>query len=266
MENEEVYSFFQREEYKDIIHFQICGITYPDKRYEIIRYSSRVACIEYIEEGTGMVEIGDKDFSPSEGDTYFLQTGPDHHYWSDGNQPWKKYFLNVSGRLLESLIGGYGLNNKFHFKGLDIKDELCRMIDIAKKEDVDCTAELIGILNEIFLKMYNSVKTNKNQDSTAVRMKEFLNGRLLESFRMEELCDYIGKSESRCIQIFKSAYGITPYAYLLNEKINLAKQMLKNTNMSVKQIAYRLKFADEYYFSNVFKSKTGLSPLRYRKI
>ena len=125
---------------------------------------------------------------------------------------------------------------------------------------------MIGILNEIFLKMYNRVKTDKNQDSTAVRMKEFLNGRLLESFRMEELCDYIGKSESRTIQIFKSAYGVTPYAYLLNEKINLAKQMLKNTNMSVKQIAYKLKFADEYYFSNVFKSKTGLSPLKYRKI
>ena len=41
--------------------------------------------------------------------------------------------------------------------------------------------------------------------------------------------------------------------------------MLLNTNLSVKQIANHLSFADEYYFSNVFKQKVGLSPTAYRK-
>ena len=39
-----------------------------------------------------------------------------------------------------------------------------------------------------------------------------------------------------------------------------------NTNLSVKQIAYELSFTDEYYFSNIFKQKVGISPGKYRKI
>ena len=53
--------------------------------------------------------------------------------------------------------------------------------------------------------------------------------------------------------------------YRLDRKIKLAKDMLVNTNLPIKQIASNLCYADEYYFSNVFKQKTGVSPGRYRK-
>ena len=99
----------------------------------------------------------------------------------------------------------------------------------------------------------------------AEKMKEYLQNHAASKFRMEELCRYISRSESQAIKIYKAAYGITPYAYFLNRKIKLAKDMLSNTNLSEKQIADKLNFADEYYFSNVFKQKTGVSPSKYRK-
>ena len=89
--------------------------------------------------------------------------------------------------------------------------------------------------------------------------------KITEKFKIEELCRYVSRSESQTIRIFKRAYGITPYNYVLEKKISLAKRFLRNTNLSIKQIADKLNFADEYYFSNFFKQKVGKTPTKYRK-
>ena len=47
--------------------------------------------------------------------------------------------------------------------------------------------------------------------------------------------------------------------------IEFAKKLLIDTNLSVREIALKLCFADEYYFSNIFKTKTGKTPTEYRR-
>lgn len=250
---------------RDILNIQMCGITYPDKNYEIGRDRSKVACIEYVEKGTGVVQIDDQTFYPEEGDSYFLQAGADHHYYSDRENPWQKIFINVSGSLLESLIEGYGLKNIYYFKGLDLHREMHGIFDLVQNGTEDPTEEIICILNRIFFKMREHVKESDRTSDTAEKMKEYLRNHAAAKFQIEELCRYISRSESQTIKIFKEACGITPYAYFLEKKIRLAKDMLLNTNLSVRQIADHLHFADEYYFSNIFKKKTGVSPTKYRK-
>lgn len=262
--NEDIFYINQKSENKEIIRFSICGITYPDKNYMIYRPCSNLACIEYIEEGTGSVTSDDLTFYPVEGDTYFLHPQTKHHYFSDKERPWKKYFLNVSGSLLDSLIDGYKLTNSYYFPNLDIKSELCHIIELAKEQEKECTLQMIAILNEIFLKMHNSIE-KKTDVGIARKMKDFLNTQITGKFKMDSLCKFMSKSESQTIRIFKDAYGITPYNYVLNKKIALAKRLLLNTNLSVKQISEKLCFADEYYFSNLFKQKVGVSPTKYRK-
>ena len=263
--NEKIYYVNQTNISRDLLKIQMCGITYPDKNYEISRDQSKVACIEYIEQGTGVLQIDGQIFYPEQGDTYFLQVGTKHHYFSDHENPWQKVFITVSGVLLDSLIEGYGLKKIYYFKGLDTGEEMRRIIDLAKENQEDRTEEIICILNRIFLKMRESVRGIDYTSNLAEKMKEYLRNNAASKFKIEALCKYISRSESQCIKIFKEAYGITPYAYFLNKKIKLAQDMLSNTNLSVKQIANHLNFTDEYYFSNIFKQKTGVSPSRYRK-
>ena len=72
------------------------------------------------------------------------------------------------------------------------------------------------------------------------------------------------KSE-RLSDLVKKAGGVTPYAYVLGKRIDLSKKLLVDTNLTVKQIADKLCFTDEYYFSNLFKRKVGVSPAAYRR-
>ena len=261
---EDIYTIYQESNTKKLIHFTICGITHPDRNYEIYREKSKTACIEYIEKGTGVVNVNDASFSPSEGDSYFLHVGEKHHYYSDKNTPWKKYFINLSGTLLENLIEGYSLKEIHYFPALNIKEELCTIIKLSQNNDKDNTKEIISILNGIFFKMHNSIKHIPDSISIAENMKNYLNSRISEKFKISDLCKYISRSESQTIRIFKTAYGITPYTYILNKKIDIAKNLLLNTNLTVKEISYKLSFSDEYYFSNLFKSKTGLPPTEFR--
>lgn len=260
---EEIYTINQKSDTRDIIRFHICGTTFPDKSYRIERKNSRVACFEYIEAGEGAVTIGGKSFYPRAGDSYFLQAGRDQNYYSSADDPWKKHFVNVSGRLLEGLTEGYGLTEISYFEGLDLSGELLRIIELARDGE-DHTPELIGILNEMFIKMHGYVKSKAEHYGVAAEMKDFLNTQITVDFKLSNLCKQVSRSESRTIKLFKNAYGMTPYAYVLKKKIELAKKLLDNTSLTVKQISEKLCFADEYYFSNLFKSKVGLSPISYR--
>lgn len=262
---EELYKINQKSENLDLIKFHLCGTTFPDKNYMINRPLSKVWVIEYVEEGSGTIHINDEVFTPKAGDSYFLHGGKNQHYFSDDKEPWKKHFINISGKLVESLSEGYGISNTVHFPGLNLEHELKEIIAIAKRGDMDNTAELIAILNAIFLKMRSSTKKSDPLLSLGTKMTDFLNTQVTSNFHIDLLCNHIFKSESQTIRIFKNIYGITPYNYVLNKKIDFAKKLLIDTNLSVKEIATKLCFCDEYYFSNLFKKKTGISPLQYKK-
>ncbi|PYI57285.1 response regulator transcription factor [Paenibacillus flagellatus] len=64
---------------------------------------------------------------------------------------------------------------------------------------------------------------------------------------------------------FKELYGTTVITYLTELRIDKAKSLLTQTNMSVSEMAGKLGYADENYFGKVFKKQTGLSPLQFRK-
>ena len=64
---------------------------------------------------------------------------------------------------------------------------------------------------------------------------------------------------------FTSEVGESPISFMLRGKINYSKQLLSNTEMTIKQIAHKVGFSDPYYFSRIFKKFEALSPQQYKK-
>jgi len=81
---------------------------------------------------------------------------------------------------------------------------------------------------------------------------------------LKQVASMLGMSYTRFRTVFKEQTGFSPHQYRLEVKINKAKAMLKQTPLTVTEIADRLGFSSVYYFSRLFKSKTGQSPCRYR--
>jgi len=57
---------------------------------------------------------------------------------------------------------------------------------------------------------------------------------------------------------------MTPYQYYIQIKIYKAESLLEQQDLSVKEVAYKIGFEDQYYFSRLFKNKTGVSPSEWK--
>ena len=99
----------------------------------------------------------------------------------------------------------------------------------------------------------------------AVILKEYIDTNYNKQIKIEELSELIYRSESQTIRIFKKNFNMTPYEYALGRKIHVAKQLLKNTRMPIREIAMELGFTNEHYFSSCFKQHVGQTPGQYRK-
>lgn len=60
--------------------------------------------------------------------------------------------------------------------------------------------------------------------------------------------------------LFSNQTGTSLHKYFMDLKISRAKQLLENSDQSVKQVAHALGFDDPYYFSRVFKRRAGMAP------
>ena len=81
---------------------------------------------------------------------------------------------------------------------------------------------------------------------------------------IKELADCSGLTASSFSKNFKKDMGLTVKEYMEKSLAHRAKEKLLLTDKLVKEIAYELKFSDEFYFSRFFKRLTGLSPKDYR--
>ncbi len=75
---------------------------------------------------------------------------------------------------------------------------------------------------------------------------------------ISSIASQLGISVSRFNDIFKNLYSMPPYQYYIPSRFR-GKKLLEQGDLSVKEVAYRLGFADPYHVSRLFKQKTGIA-------
>ncbi len=76
----------------------------------------------------------------------------------------------------------------------------------------------------------------------------------------------LGISYSLFRKDFKEYTGYAPAQYFQELKLRAAREMLAETQLSIKEIAYKLNFSSYEYFLSFFKKKVGYTPLEYRNL
>ncbi len=83
---------------------------------------------------------------------------------------------------------------------------------------------------------------------------------LAENLSLKTLATTAGLSEYHFLRMFKQSTGYTPHQYILNQRIERSKELLKKTDMTITEIAYLLGFSTPAHFTHYFRRKTGVSP------
>lgn len=93
---------------------------------------------------------------------------------------------------------------------------------------------------------------------------DFLQSRVFSSLSLKDICAQLKITEEHLIRLFKKSMNMTPMRYFNNLKIEAGSSLLLTTDLSVKEIAWRLGFSSPYHFSRNFKLYAGCSPTEYR--
>ena len=255
---------------------EMTGITWPDALYHIERERSPLHCLEYVISGEGHIVMDGKEYRPKAGDAYLLAVGKNHSYWADGDRPWKKIWMNISGSLADALVAGYGLADAVVFEDCPVYPQFWEFLRVCRnygKNSQELAERTVLLFHEILLKLSANMLSARSQaggrekstvSEAALQIKEYIDAHIYEKIAVSDLAQIASLSASQLTRVFRSAYGQSPYDYVLARKIDTACRLLLNTGMSVKEVAYRLNFVDEHYFSNVFCKRMGMPPGRYR--
>ncbi|USD61768.1 helix-turn-helix transcriptional regulator [Vibrio sp. SCSIO 43140] len=113
-----------------------------------------------------------------------------------------------------------------------------------------------------------SSSLENNRDILLVRkMLEYVDEKFTTSLREKDVAEHCHLSVSYFSRIFHQQVGQSFRNYLINKRIEYAKQMLKtDSEQRVSSIAFSSGFNDLSYFSRVFKKRTGMSPSTYRNL
>lgn len=107
-------------------------------------------------------------------------------------------------------------------------------------------------------------RSQKKLDHHLKRVLEYIEEHYTEEIHLKELAVMAGYSLSRFKIKFKEEVGITPAIYITFRKLDLAENLLRNTNMSVTQIALDAGFSSSNYFCTVLKKFTNKTPTEIR--
>lgn len=96
------------------------------------------------------------------------------------------------------------------------------------------------------------------------RVIAFINEHFTQELDVETMAGQAMMSTYHFIRVFKRETGFTPHDYLINIRINNAKYMLKNSDMSIKDICFQTGFSCESVFCTSFKNNVGVTPTAYK--
>ncbi len=114
-----------------------------------------------------------------------------------------------------------------------------------------------------FLTMTNAIPVKKLSLSEAT--KKYISENYSKKISIKELCYEFGCSKSTLLSTFKKQHGVTVGEFLTEYRLEKAKRLLDEGELSINEIAHATGFYDQSYFSKVFSKNCGISPSDYRK-
>ncbi|MCR4860687.1 MAG: AraC family transcriptional regulator [Bacteroidales bacterium] len=230
----------------------------------------------YCIDGYGWVDYKDERYQLGPGESFIIPAGAPHTYGADEQHPWTLYWVHFKGELAP-----YFSRNC---------DRVCKMAD----PDHDRITGRTTLFEELYLALdagfgdtqlryacatlYHFLGTFQYlqagltlQQGTSSGLgiiencRTYMQEHLEQRITLDDICRFTGYKPAHCASIFKQNTGMTPIAYLQELRIRTAMQLFDTTDLKINQICHKVGIEDPYYFSRLFRKRTGLSPSAWRR-
>ncbi|AGC69619.1 transcriptional regulator, AraC family [Thermoclostridium stercorarium subsp. stercorarium DSM 8532] len=127
--------------------------------------------------------------------------------------------------------------------------------------------ELFVMISRVLkLEWERSIIEDSPQQKELVNLAvQFIQNHYERDINLHDICGYVFLSPSYFTRIFKKETGYSPINFLINTRIERAKELLACTDEKVSEIALSVGFSSQQRFNEAFKKNTGMTPLEYRR-
>jgi len=224
----------------------------------------------YILAGRGSLEVDGVAYTVETGSLFLLFPEIPHAYRPDPATGWTECWVGFTGPQVDALLaaGIIGPSHPLYHPGYQaalvgsFQTIFQQVREQAPLYQFRVCAEILKMLAETLGLERLSVQQTRAQEIVE-QAKAFIRASIPTVFDLERLGAEVRLSQAQLNEVFKAYTGMTPYQYCIHAKINRAKEILSGGESSVKEIAWRVGFDDQYYFSRLFKKKTGYSPSQW---
>ncbi len=220
----------------------------------------------YIVNGQLNLEINGKVHAVNPGGLAIFP--PNHKYKYNGNPPTHYLYVHFTGSYADRFLKECGFNDlpcviEGEFS-LEIQSMFNKLIDTFLYNEPLAIHACALILQEIILDVAKR-ELDKANISPLKSSLTYIHSFYTNKIDIPHLAKIENLSNSRYVTVFRKQMGKSPNEYIIDLRIQFAKNLIKNTNMSIRQISERVGYTDQYFFSRLFKKHVGISPQKYRK-
>jgi AraC-like DNA-binding protein len=203
----------------------------------------------------------------------FLLPGMRHYYKPSYETGWHEYWVGFNGGYFTRLVEEGILSRKqvFFTPGLHdfILTTFNQIIEEVRAQrplfQLKACSGVISLISEMLASERRQEQPNYYEEIVE-KAKCLMESNAYGTVDLPNIAEQIGVSTSRLNEVFKTYTAMTPYQYYIPIKIHKAEDILQQEHMSIKEVAFKLGFEDQYYFSRLFRNKTGMSPSEWKKI
>ena len=208
------------------------------------------------------------------GQVILLFPGQWHTYRPLKESGWNEYYIGFEGIIIDNIATNAFITPDNQILNVGVNEDLVHLfstaIRVAKEDKTGAQQYLAGIVVNI-LGTILSLAQNRNFESKESaqkieRAKVIMIENIHKNIDIKGIAANLGISYSLFRKTFKEYTGYAPAQYMQELKLRKAKELLAETNNSVKEISYELNFSSYEYFLSFFKKRVGHTPLEYRNL
>jgi len=192
-----------------------------------------------------------------------------------------QWILEFNPALIEQRIQEALNSKRFEFiPQFDLRDPQVLRLTQALQADVEagCPAgslfgEMLGDTLAVYLiqrcsadSLINGPTSNGLSRPRLNRTLEYIQANLDRDIHLDELASAAGLSAYHFAKLFKQSTGSSPHQYILQRRLERAKELLRDPELSLSEVSLLAGFSDQSHLTNVFRRLVGVTPSKFRAL
>lgn len=258
----------------DSLVLDYCGIEDCRPGFQLEPYIRKSYLMHVVFGGKGTYTSGGKTYNLKAGDLFFIYPGQLTKYRADVNDPWTYGWIGFHGFRAEEIARKMGLTREQPVRKTDRLGDIRTCVDrMLMANSLSWTDQLLRISGMLVIFAFLSEGIGEDTEGMTEQSSEyvkkgidFIRKNYMKDIKVNQIAESIGISRSYLTKVFHKAIFLSPQEYLINLRAQQAAYLLKQTDASIKEIAYSCGYSDGVSFSKSFKKMYGMSPRQYRDI